>query len=144
MAALTAARAAQMVDTCTISRPTAPVQTPVLDADGNAPATPGAQVYDGPCLIGNARVQRGMRVSIKPNANDLDVALSIRGLKLPADAADLRPGDLVTVTASAFTPSLVGERLEVLREDMRTYSTYRSYELKGSSWLSPPPGPSAG
>lgn len=136
VASLVAARVAQMVDACTVTRPAKPGQTPTLDADGNVTTSPSSRVYTGPCLIGNAHIQRGMRVSLKPNLNDLDTALTMRGLKVPLDAA-LLPGDVVTVTATAFTPAMVGQRFEVLHEDDRTFTTYRSYMLKGSSYLAP-------
>jgi hypothetical protein len=32
---------------------------------------------------------------------------------------------------------MVGQRFEVLHEDDRTFTTYRSYMLKGSSYLAP-------
>lgn len=138
MGQLVAARTALLVDACTVTRPGKPGQTPVLDSNGDPVVPAPTQVYAGPCALGDARIQRGMRMSLHPNLNDLDTALSMRGLKVPL-TADLQPGDVVTITAAAFAPNLAGDRFEVLREDERTYSTYRSYQLKGASYRPPTP-----
>ncbi|WP_232806949.1 DUF6093 family protein [Geodermatophilus chilensis] len=137
MAALTAARGEQMVDGCFVTRGPDPGQTPELDAAGNVVATPPVTVYDGPCTLFDPR---GAQLAGR-TANDQAGVPNMRGVKLP-HSADLRPGDLLTVTAAAFSPGLVGDVFVVLGEEERTYATHRRYLLRGSSWLSPEAGAS--
>jgi hypothetical protein len=42
------------------------------------------------------------------------------------------------MTACAFSPGLVGQTFVVLHEDPRTYATFRSFTVRGSSWLAGP------
>lgn len=136
MAQLTAARLGQMADTCTVTRPAVAEQTPVLDANGNPTAGAGAQVYAGPCTLARFR-SGGTRASASPTTND-DAALpELRTLKVPHTAA-LHSGDLLHMTACAYSPGLVGQTFVVLHEDPRTYATFRSFTVRGSSWVSPP------
>ena len=58
---------------------------------------------------------------------------SARVLKVPHRAA-LRPGDLLTVTASASSSGLVGDRFVVSGEEERSFAGYRRYLLRGNSW----------
>jgi hypothetical protein len=130
MTQLTAARTEQMVDTCFVERPADPGQTPELDADGNVIVPPPETVYDGPCTISDPS---SAQISGRTVTDEAGVP-STRWLKVP-HAADLRPGDQLTVTASAFSPGLVGDTFTVLGEEERSYATYRRFQLRGSSWL---------
>jgi hypothetical protein len=130
MAALTAARVEQMVDGCLVTRGPDPGQTPELDADGNVVATAPVTVYDGPCTISDPS---SAQISGR-SANDEAGVPNTRAVKLP-HSADLRPGDLLTVTRAEFSPGLVGDVFVVLGEEERSYATYRRYLLRGSSWL---------
>jgi hypothetical protein len=132
MAALTAAREQQMPDECTVTRTPPPAPTPELDADGNI-AAPNASppIYEGPCTVfsPSAAVISGQTVNDQSGVPDAQM------LKVP-HRADLQPGDVVTVTAAAYAPGLVGETFHVTREGARSYATYRLYQLRGSSWES--------
>lgn len=129
---LIAARLDLMIDEGTCVRPGDLGQTPTLDDDGNVVAPEGPVVYgpNGRCavadpssaLIGNRTV------------NDDDAVPNKRILRVP-HTADLHPGDVFTVTASAVSPGLVGKVFVVVGEEERTYATYRRYVLRGSSWL---------
>ena len=130
MRQLTAARTAQMLDACLVTRGADLGQTPELDADGNVVETPPETVYDGRCTISDpTAAQRSQRTS-----NDEAGAPNERVLKVPHDA-ELRPDDLVTVTASAFSPGLVGDVFVVVGEHEKSYATSRRYAIRGSSWL---------
>jgi hypothetical protein len=136
MAQLIAARAEQMVDACMVTRGADPGQTPELDADGNVvPAAPET-IWDGPCVLARFR-SGGTRASAAPTTNDDASIPELRTLKVP-HAAELRSGDLLTMTACAFSPGLVGQTFVVLHEDPRTYATFRSFTVRGSSWLAGP------
>ncbi len=130
MAQLTAARTAQMLDACSVTRATDPGPTPDLDADGNPTAADPQTVYEGRCTVSDPTdAQRSARTS-----NDDAGVPNERVLKVPHTAA-LRPGDVVTVTASAFSPGLVGDRFVVAGEHEKSYATSRRYAIRGSSWL---------
>lgn len=132
MAELTAARAGQMLDRCVVTRGLDPGQTPELDANGDVVPTAPTTVWDGPCTIADpTSAQLAGRTS-----NDQAGVPNTRTLRVPHDA-DLRPGDLLTVTDAAFSPGLVGDTFTVLGEEERTYATHRRYALRGSSWLPP-------
>lgn len=132
MAMLTAARHEQMVDECTVTRPGETGQTPELDDDGNVVGgMAGPTVYDGVCTISDPTTALlGGRTS-----DDESGVPNQRIAKLPHDA-DLRPGDLLTVTVAAFSPGMVGDSFVIVGEEERSYATYRRYLLRGSSWLS--------
>ena len=130
MVQLTAARTGQMLDVCRVTRPGAVGQTPDLDADGRVIAPTGATVYEGPCTISDpSSAQISGRTS-----NDQAGVPNTRWAKVPHDA-DLRPGDLLTVTAARVSPGLVGDVFVVQGEEERTYATYSRFLLRGSSWL---------
>lgn len=136
MVQLTAARTGQMRDTGTATRPADVGQTPVLDADGNVTVPDGEPVYDGPCTISDpTTAQRGDRTS-----NDQSGVPDERVLKVP-HSADLRPGDLFTMTAAASSPGLVGDVFLVVGELEKSYATSRRYRIRGSSWELPEAGP---
>jgi hypothetical protein len=136
MQQLTAARTGQMLDTGIAVRPASAGQTPTLDADGKVTAAAGEPVYDGPCTVSDpADATLAGRTT-----NDQSGVPTQRQLKLPIDSAALLPGDLFTVTASRFSPGLVGDVFVVVGEDERSFATYRRYRVRGSSWL-PEAGP---
>lgn len=130
MQQLIACREDLMVDECTVTRPAPVGQTPDLDADGNVPDADDTEVYAGPCTVADpSSALRGTRT-----VTDEAGAPNNRVLRVP-HRADLQSGDLVTVTASAVSPGLVGDVFVVVGEDERSYGTYRRYVLRGSSWL---------
>lgn len=132
MAQLTAARAETFVDSCTAVRPDTANQTPVLDADGNVTPAAGPTVYQGPCVIS----QPTTTLVGGPTPTDEAGAPEQRELRGPHDM-DLATGDLVTMTACAFSPGLVGDVFVVVGEHEKTYATKREYIVWGSSWQPP-------
>lgn len=132
MAALTDARAATFLDTCTITRPADPGQTPPLDDDGNITTPADPVVYTGPCLLGPYKAA-GIRATVKPTSNEDDSVPEPLTLKLPT-TADARMGDEVTMDTCAFAPALAGEVFRVLHENPRSYATFRSITVRGFSW----------
>lgn len=130
MAALTAARTEQMCSTCLVVRPADPGQEPELDADNNLVPAPDVTVYDGPCTVADPT---STQITGRTTNDESGVPYT-RTLRVPHEA-DLRPGDLVTVTADPYSPGLVGDRFTVLGEEKRTFATHRRYALRGSSWL---------
>lgn len=133
MAQLQAVRATMMVDACTVTRAANVGQTPVLDADGHITAVPDATVYSGPCAYALPKQASLRRMTSSDEAGDPEQ----RQLRLPIDSPTLYAGDVVTCTAAAFSPSLVGDEAVIDREDEKTYATFRAYILRGSSWQAP-------
>lgn len=133
MAQLIAARTGQLLDACAVTRPARAGQTPALDAAGNVAAATAPTVYAGPCLLARFKSTGARATTIQPTVNDQSGVPEPRTLKVPADA-DLRPGDLVTITAAAFSPALAGLRFLVLHEDPRSYATVRAFTVRGNSW----------
>lgn len=102
---------ALMVDTCNI---TAGVAGQVYDAASDSYVTPaGAARYSGPC-----RVRPGRAGGREVEAGAATVALWQYVVSVPMSVATIEDDDVVTVTASALDPSLVGKRLRV-REVVR-------------------------
>jgi hypothetical protein len=132
MAQLQAGRVGQMLDVCEITRPENVGQTPVLDGDGNVANPPDPTVYTGACTLSRFK-SSGVRATIAPTVNDEAGVPEPRTLKVP-HGADVRSGDRARMTACAFSPDLVGEVFVVLHEDPRTYATFRSFTVRGSSW----------
>lgn len=129
MAQLTAVRAQLMPDACTVTRPADVGQTPTLDEGGNIVGAAPATVYDGRCSF----VQPRLPPLRTRTDDDADGEPEQRQLRTP-HSADLRAGDVVTCTAAAYSPGLVGDVFVIVREDERTYATYRAYILRGSTW----------
>jgi hypothetical protein len=106
--------------------------TPELDDDADVvdPAD-ASEVYAGPCTISDPT-----SAQISGRTTDEESGIpNTRSLKVP-HRADLRPGDLVTIASSAFSPGLVDEVFLVLGEEERSFATHRRYVLRGSSWES--------
>jgi hypothetical protein len=137
MQQLISARMDLMVDECVVTRAPRPDPTAPLDPTTGLPTVrPRSEVYAGPCTIADPKdAPQGGRT-----VQDDSGVPNERVLRVP-HVADLRPGDLVTVTASAFSPGLVGDRFIVDTEEERTYATYRRFVIRGSSWLAPSEAP---
>lgn len=137
MAQLIAVREDLMVDECTVTRATQADPTAPLAPATGLPATPSSQdVYAGPCAIADPKdAPQGGRT-----VQDDSGVPNERVVRLP-HGGDLRPGDLMTVTASLSSPGLAGDRFVVIGEEERSFATYRRYIVKGSSWLAPSEAP---
>lgn len=91
-----------MIDACTITRPGATVTDPETGAVTNSPVT----VYSGKCEVKSA----GGLMAATPEAGGATFTVVPSVIKIPANAADVRDGDEVTITASklnTFTPGKV-------------------------------------
>lgn len=135
MAQLQSARAVTLVDGCTVTRAAEVGQTPALDGDGNITAPADTVVYSGPCSYALPKQAPLRRMTTNDEGGDPEQ----RQLRLPIGSPDLRAGDVVTCTAAAFSPGLIGDQAVIDREDERTFATYRAYILRGSSWQEPSP-----
>lgn len=93
-----------MVDACTITRPGVAVTDPDTGAVTNA-STP---VYSGMC-----KVQSKDSATSKPDAGEHSFVVVSRQVHIPANAADVRDGDVVTITASLLNSFTVGNKYRV-------------------------------
>lgn len=128
---LIAAREAQMQDEGFATRPAA--GAPVLDDNGMPTPVDGDEIYAGKCTVSDP--SSGQRGRTGTTLDEAGVP-NARILKVPNDSPGLLPGDVWEVTASRFSPGLVGDRFVVVAEQERSYATCRRYLLRGSSWLS--------
>jgi hypothetical protein len=88
-----------MVDACTITRPGAPVTDPNTGAVTNT-STP---VYTGKC-----KVQSKDSATSSPDAGGHSFVVVSRQVHIPANSADVKDGDVVTITASLLNSFTVG------------------------------------
>jgi len=93
-----------MTDTCTITRITG---TTIADNGDTSPTT--TEVYDGPCRVRPRQTQDRM-----VEHGGAEVGVGDLVVSLPISATGIEPGDLVTITASAYDADTVGRRMTVL------------------------------
>jgi hypothetical protein len=93
-----------MVDACTITRGGPPVTDPNT-GDVTATAT---TVYMGKC-----KVQSSNSSTASPDAGGHTFVVVSRQVHIPANAADVVDGDVVTVTASLLNAFTVGKQYRV-------------------------------
>lgn len=93
-----------MLDTCTITRPGAPVTDPATGDVTNTPVT----VYTGKC-----KVQSKDAALSTPEAGEATFTIVSRQVHIPANAADVKDGDVVTITASRLNAFTVGKQYRV-------------------------------
>lgn len=96
---------ARMVDECTIHRPGA---TLTDQETGNVTNEPAIPVYAGKC-----EVQSKNTVAANPEAGEHTFTVVSRVVKIPANSADVREGDVVTLTASRLNAFTVGKEYRV-------------------------------
>lgn len=89
-----------MVDTCTIERPGAPVTNP----DTGVVTPSMTTVYTGKC-----KVQSKDSATSSPEAGGATFTVVSRQVHIPANAADVKDGDVVTITASLLNSFTVGK-----------------------------------
>lgn len=93
-----------MVDACTIARPGEPVTDPETgDVTGST-----TEVYSGRC-----KVQSKDSSVATPDAAGASFTVVSRQVHIPAGVADVRDGDVVTITASLLNPFGVGKQYRV-------------------------------
>jgi len=109
---------ALMVDACTITRGTS---SQTFDpATGEYVTTPGETVYTGPCRVRPAGTSDRV-----VDAGGQAVSLFPFVASVPITAVRFAVDDLVTVTASALDPALVGTVLRVAQVAAGTHLTAR-------------------
>lgn len=113
-----------MVDACTVTRLNG---SGTLDPDGlsysGAPAADS--IYEGKC-----RVRRTGTQGDEQQAGDKTIGVTGFLVSLPMTAVGVQLDDLVTVTASALDPDLVGRRLRVSAVTRGTHVTARRLQCE--------------
>lgn len=108
-----------MVDACTVVRQGAAVTNP----DTGAVTYPAAAtVYSGRCRISGTS-SAGPAVAAPQDIGGASVLLSTPVLQLPIATVDLQPDDLVTCTAAAMDPRLVGRTWRARPGPRKTHAT---------------------
>lgn len=103
-----------MLDTCTITRPGEPVTDPETGGVTNSAET----VYSGKC-----KVQSKDSATSSPEAGEHTFTVVSRQVHIPANAADVRDGDVVTITASRLNAFTVGKQYRVSGFTPDTFDT---------------------
>lgn len=103
-----------MVDTCTITRPGTPVTDPNTGNVTNTPVT----VYTGKC-----KVQSKDSATSNPEAGEATFTVVSRQVHIPANAADVQDGDVVTITASLLNAFTVGKQYRVAGFEPDSFDT---------------------
>lgn len=110
-----------MLDACTITRPGATVTDPNTGDVTNT----STQVYTGKC-----RVQSRDTMSANPEAGGATFTVVSRQVHIPANAADVRDGDVVTLTASRLNAFTVGKQYRVSGFTPDTFDTAARLPVK--------------
>lgn len=103
-----------MLDACTITRPGEPVTDPITGDVTNTPVT----VYEGKC-----KVQSKDSATSSPEAGEHTFTVVSRQVHIPANAADVQDGDVVTITASLLNAFTVGKQYRVQGFTPDTFDT---------------------
>lgn len=93
-----------MLDTCTITRP----GTPVTDPETGTVTNTSTEVYAGKC-----KVQSKDSATATPDAGEHTFTVVSRQVHIPANAANVKDGDVVTITASLLNAFTVGKKYRV-------------------------------
>jgi hypothetical protein len=112
---------ALMLDTCTITRPGEPVTDPDTGDVTNSAET----VYAGKC-----KVQSKDSATSSPEAGEHTFTVVSRQVHIPANAADVRDGDVVTITASRLNAFTVGKQYRVSGFTPDTFDTAARLPVK--------------
>lgn len=116
-----AAAEALMVDSCTITRP----GEVVTDPDTGDVTNSTTIVYAGRC-----KVQSKNSATSSPEAGGAVFTVVSRQVHIPANAADVLDGDVVTVTASALNSFTVGKQYRVEGYTPDTFETAARLPVK--------------
>lgn len=120
-----------MLDTCTIDRPGAVVTDP---GTGEVTGT-STRIYPTPAQIaagnaGKCRVQSRDTMSANPEAGEATFTVVSRQVHIPANAADVRDGDVVTITAARLNAFTVGKQYRVSGFTPDTFDTAARLPVK--------------
>jgi hypothetical protein len=94
----------RMVDQCTITRPGAPV----TDPESGVVSASSETIYTGKCEVQSKNSSRA-----SPEAGGRVFVEVSRVVKIPANAADVKDGDVVNMTASLLNAFTVGKKYRV-------------------------------
>lgn len=112
-----AAAESLMVDTCTVTR----VTGRTLDEDDGTYSDTTSIVYSGKC-----RIQvRNAAVAALPLSGEREVVAFMLELQTPMTGAALAVGDVVTVTASLYDPTLADRVFRVREVFHKSHATAR-------------------
>lgn len=114
---------ALMVDSCTITRP----GEPVTDPDTGDVAVGEVAVYAGIC-----KVQSKDSATATPDSAGASFVFVSRQVHIPANAADVQDGDVVTITASLLNAFTVGKQYRVEGFTPDTFDTAARIPVKES------------
>lgn len=129
VAAARALAESAMVDTCTITRDAQGSADDTLnDVTGelSQPTGDATTVYSGPCLL---RTTAALRARSEDEGGAV-LQRRIQAARLPVSAAEVKLGDVLTVTAAAHDPQLVGRPYRVLDSEVNTFAVTRKVELE--------------
>lgn len=110
-----------MLDQCTITRPGEVVTDPETGDVTNT----STEVYSGKC-----KVQSKDSATATPEAGEHQFTVVSRQVHIPANAADVRDGDVVTLTASALNAFTVGKQYRVAGFTPDTFDTASRLPVK--------------
>lgn len=111
----------RMVDECNIHRPG---KTVTDQETGNVTNTK-ALIYSGKCEV---KSREG--VAANPEAGEATFTVVSRVVKIPANAADVQDGDVVTLTASRLNAFTVGKQYRVEGFTPDTFDTAARLPVK--------------
>jgi hypothetical protein len=111
---------ADMRDACTVQRVASPTTDPEIGVVTPAYST----VYAGKC-----KVQQSRPAVAPTEVGEAAVFVGQLTLHLPASVTGPAPDDLVTVTASALDPDLVGKVFRLRAPAHESYLTARRYPM---------------
>lgn len=112
---------ALMLDTCTITRP----GEVVTDPETGDVTNESVEVYSGRC-----KVQSKDAALSTPDAGEATFTVVSRQVHIPANAADIRDGDVVTITASRLNAFTVGKQYRVEGFTPDTFDTAARLPVK--------------
>ena len=110
-----------MIDECTITRP----GEPATDPDTGNVTDSTTPVYSGKC-----KVQSKDSSVATPDVAGASFVVVSRQVHIPAGAADVKNGDVITVTASLLNPLGVGKRYRVEGFTPDSYETAARIPVK--------------
>lgn len=110
-----------MLDQCTITRPGGVVTDPETGDVTNS----ATEVYAGKC-----KVQSKDAATSSPEAGEAQFTVVSRQVHIPANAADVRDGDVVTLTASRLNAFTVGKQYRVSGFTPDTFDTAARLPVK--------------
>ena len=111
----------KMVDRCRITDPGAKV----TDPETGKVTVSSTTIYEGKCEVSSDNAS-----SASPEAGGKVFTVVSRKVKIPADAADVRDGHVVEITASAHNVFAVGRKYRVDGYTPDTYATTARLPVK--------------